>query len=56
MTGNGNQISVHNWIYFTFSGGGDQAAHTDIRIAKVSSLRQLIDLLSDSKTVGNLNF
>jgi len=37
-TGNRNPISWQNWIYATYSGRGDQTAHTSVEIDKISRL------------------
>ena len=56
MTGNCKLISRHNWIYATYSGRGDQTAHTVAEIDKISQLDLLIISLSDSEKLGILNF
>ena len=38
MTGNSNPISWHSWIYVTYSGRGDQIAHTCVEIDEISRL------------------
>ena len=56
MTGNSDRITRHSLICVTFSGRGDQTAPASIKIAKISSLQDLMVPLLDSRNLASLKF
>ena len=56
MTGNCNLISRRKWIYVTYSGRGDQTAHTNGWVVKTPHLQQSVGRELDFKSLESLNF